>query len=210
VVKPTYLRPVPRDATDASEVARPDSLVGLVSRCQGGDEAAWAELYRRESPRVARFLRRFLGPDRETDDAIQQVFVELFTSLPRFRGDAQPTTWIFRVAANVALNRLRTERRRERRAAALLDWLLGTPTSAVGPRPDAEVEARQELRLLAAAVDALPTGQRLVWVLREVEELSTEEVAAALDLEPGTVRSRLHHAKRKVGKRLERDRKRVR
>jgi RNA polymerase sigma-70 factor (ECF subfamily) len=210
VVKPTYLRPVPRDATDEFDVARPDPLVGLVSRCQGGDEAAWAELYRQESPRVARFLRRFLGPHRETDDAIQQVFVELFTSLPRFRGDARPTTWIFRIAANVALNRLRSERRRDRRAAALLDWLLGAPGVTAGPGPDAEVAARQELRQLAAAVDVLPVGHRLVWLLREVEELSTEEVAAALELEPGTVRSRLHHARRKVMARLDKERKRVR
>lgn len=202
-MKLRILRPVPpEDARSAlADVVHVDPTQRLVHRCRTGDERAWAELYHQEAPRITRFLRRLLGPERESDDAVQQVFVELFTSLPRFRGDAKLTTWIYRIACNVAGKRLRSERRRLRRMAALFDWIDGDGADSSPPRPDRQVIARDELRRLASAVDELPVGQRLVWVLREVEDLSTEEVAAALDLSPGTVRSRLHHARKRVAKR---------
>lgn len=202
---PPHLRAVPPpDAGDAaaSAAAEGEALDRLIRRCQEGDEQAWAELYRQELPRVARFMQRLLGPDREADDAVQQVFVELFTSLPRFRGEAQPATWIYSIASHVAQNRLRTEWRRRRRAAALLELILDVPGTAAGPGPDRTAVAREELRQLGAAVDALPVRHRMVWMLRDIEGLTTDEVAAALGLEPGTVRSRLHHARRKVMARL--------
>lgn len=191
----------PGEAPSAPEAAAvpADLPARLIRRCQEGDEAAWAELYVQEGPRVARFLRRLLGPSRDTDDAVQQVFVELFTSLPRFRGDARLSTWLYRIACHVAGKKLRGERRRRRRLAALLDWLgVESGDAPTAPGPEDCVAAREELGRLADAVDALPVGLRLVWVLRMVEGLSSEEVAAALGLPVGTVRSRLHHARRRV------------
>ncbi len=97
-----------------AEVVPVDPVLRLVQRCRAGDPAAWTELYRQEGPRVARFLRRLLGPTRDTDDAVQQVFVELFASLARFRGEARLSTWLYSIASNVARKRLRGERYRKR------------------------------------------------------------------------------------------------
>lgn len=189
--------PEPRDG--GADVVPVDPALRLVQRCRRGDETAWRELYRREGPAVARFVRRLLGPGEAADDAIQQVFVELFRSLPQYRGEASLRTWLYRIAAHVASRRLRGERRRERYAAAFED----EPGGAVAAvSPERRVAAREELARIAEAVDRLPLKQRLVWVLCEVEELSMDEAAAALGVSGGTVRSRLHHARRKVAARL--------
>jgi RNA polymerase sigma-70 factor, ECF subfamily len=182
-----------------AEVVPVDPVLRLVRRCQAGEPAAWTELYRQEGPRVARFLRRLLGPSRDTDDIVQQVFVEVFAALPSFRGDARLSTWIYGIAANVARKKLRSERYRKRYLAALVDELASDAADERGGgAPDDCVAAREELDRLAAAVDALPVKLRLVWVLRVLEELPTEDVAAALDIPIGTVRSRLHLARRQV------------
>lgn len=176
----------------------------LIRRCRQGDELAWAWVYREHSPRVARFLRRMLGPDNAVDDLVQVVFVELFSTLDRFRGDAKLSTWLYGIARNVAGKHIRTESRHRRRVDALA-------ASQQEPRRVSSVhgaaEARAELEALESVLATLDDKHRAVWVMREVEELSTEEVAEALDLPPGTVRSRLFNARKKVLAGLERRRR---
>lgn len=162
----------------------------LLDRCRRGDEAAWAALYRAHAPRLVLFLRGVLGrPD--VEDLVQRVFLELLSSLERFRGEAAIATWLHRIAANVAQKEARSFWRRRRKLDA---WAaeLDAPCSA-----DAcdRVAARQELERLAAALERLDWRFRVVWVMRELEGLSVEEVAEALGERPATVRTRHHRAR---------------
>ncbi len=173
-----------------------------LERCRAGDEAAWADLYYANAPTVARFLQRMLGPCDDLDDLIQQVFVELFSSLDRFRGDAKLSTWLYRISAHVVSKRLRSARRHRRRLEAFArDGLHAIDPAQNTPRR--RVEARSQLRIVAAVVDCMDTRHRTVWVMRELEGLSTEDVAEALELRAGTVRSRLFKARKAVVAALE-------
>jgi|GEM_PF-253159 len=165
----------------------------LVRRCREGDERAWAELYRAHAPLVARFVGRMVGPSGPVDDLVQAVFVEVFRGLHRFRGDARLTTWLYGVAHRVTAKHIRSESRRRKRDGR---WSEERPTSAGSAEP--AVLAREALTVVRRAVLALPEPQRAVWVMRELEGLSTAEVAEALRVRLGTVRSRLFAARRAV------------
>jgi len=178
--------------------------IELVRRCARGDERAWEELYTAYAPIVARFLTRMLGPASYVDDLVQQVFVELFSGLKRFRGDAKLTTWLYGVAKNVALKHMRTEKRRRRRHDAWKDHLTVMSNGIIDGRRQAE--ARMLVGALDDAVQKLDPKHRAVWVMRELEGLSTEEVAEALGIRSGTVRSRLFKARNTVMDHLKRQR----
>lgn len=177
----------------------------LIERCKAGDEVAWGRLYAHFGPVVMRFVDRMLGQAAvragdgsaaDRDDVVQQVFVEVFVSLARFRGDAAFATWLYGIAARVVLHHLRTRRRARRRVDA---WTV--VVNAVGETAtdmEGQAEARADLRAVAAAADELAPDIRAVWVMRELEGLSTAEVAAALDTREGTVRSRLFTARREI------------
>lgn len=173
----------------------------LMGRCAKGDERAWEELYVAHAPIVARFLTRMMGPGSHVDDLVQVVFVELFSSVKRFRGDAKLTTWLYGIAKNVAHKHIRTETRHRRRKEAWKDHLQVMSNGIIDGRRQAE--ARMLVSALDDAVQTLDPKHRAVWVMRELEGLSTEEVAEALNIRAGTVRSRLFKARNTVMKRLE-------
>ena len=165
----------------------------LLDRCRAGDRSAWAEAYREHAPRVAVFLRRLLVPERDIEDLVQQVFATFFTTLPRYRGDGRLSTWLLGIAAHVATQRRRVEFRWWRRREAMAN----VPDEGASRDADpARTEwARRALRCLRETLDSLPLPQRTIWVLREWEGLDTLEVAHALGLPSGTVRSRLCRAR---------------
>lgn len=169
----------------------------LVERCRNGNEAAWAELYQTHAPTVTRFIARMLLPKDVVEDLVQQVFVEVFSSLKRFRGDSKVSTWLYRVAVFQIQRHLRSEWRlwRRKRAAADVCTVLGI-FSSDNPAMHAEMVA--QLRVLKSTLDSMNSKHRFVWVMRELQGLSTEEVAAVLDTKVGTVRSRLFEARRQV------------
>jgi RNA polymerase sigma-70 factor (ECF subfamily) len=159
----------------------------LVGRCVAGDEQAWRDLYRVHYPTAGAFLRKLGVRERELEDAAQEVFVQLFRSLPQFRGEAQLRTWLYRLCA--------TQARRARRfrgvADALRGWFGEAPalTTAQELPPDL---ARQRV---AAALDCLGDAERLVFVLYELEGLSGEEIAGIAACPVATVWRRLHYAR---------------
>lgn len=165
----------------------------LVRRCQAGDERAWGELYRAYAPLVARFVGRMVGPSEPVDDLVQAVFVQVFRSIRRYRGDARLTTWLYGIAHRVTAKHIRAESRRRRRDRR---WSEDQATRAGSPEP--VMLAREALAVVQRAVLALPEPQRAVWVMRELEGLSTSEVAEALGTRLGTVRSRLFAARQRV------------
>ena len=142
----------------------------LLSQARDGDTDAFAELVRIFERRVRSVLGRLLDDERDVEEAAQDTFVQAWRNLDRFRGDAQPFTWLYRIAVNEALQRTR-RRRVETRP------LEDAPEPAAD---DADHEARDELAFLAARVRALPPEARAPLVLRDVEGWSYEEVAATL------------------------------
>jgi len=167
----------------------------LLARCHAGDEEAWAVVFRLHAPRIALYLRATLGqPD--VDDLVQRVFLELVTSLPRFRKESSLSAWLHGIAHNLAHKEIRSTVRRRNHHTAY-QHLQGTVEGFERSAGD-RVEAREQLALVARALEELDLRFRSVWVMREVEGLSVEEVAAALGEQAATVRTRHHRAREKV------------
>ena len=161
----------------------------LVERCRKRDEAAVRVITRRYSRRLYRIARGILRNDTEAEDVVQEAYVRAFTSLDRFRGDATFGTWLTRIALNEAFSR-----RRKARPVEDAEEIMDTITS---PQPDPERQAyTEELRhVLEEAVDALPETYRAVFMLRDVEGLSTQETGDGLGLGEEAVKTRLHRAR---------------
>ena len=157
--------------------------VELVERAQAGDVEAYGELVRRYERRVALVLARLLDDTRDVEEATQDVFVQAWRHLDRFRGDAAAFTWLYRIAVNEALMR----RRRRRPELTELD-----ETTASPPVSD---EAGDLRTFLLLQLQALPFELRAPLVLRDHEGLSNGEVAEALGLTLAATKSRIHRAR---------------
>jgi RNA polymerase sigma-70 factor (ECF subfamily) len=160
----------------------------LVSRCCGGDRTAWRALYDRYSSSVFRFIGALGVPPDEREDAAQDVFMAVYRSLESFRGEAQLSTWIYRIAARHAGRMGRRRRVRE----LLGTLLLREPPPAPSPDP-AERAAR--LLMIDKLLARLSPKKRMVLVLFEIEGLPVNEIAKVVDCPENTVWSRLHHAR---------------
>lgn len=167
---------------------RPDAE--WVRLAQKGDRAAFGALVRRHQDRIYRHLLHLTGSREEALELAQEVFIKAWEALPAWRPDAQLHTWLYRIASNVALDVLR--RRKVVQFVALEDdW--DAPADA--PGPEAQLQAKQGMRALDAALARLAPEQREIILLREVEGLSYGELAASLDIDEGTVKSRLARAR---------------
>ncbi|MGD9906311.1 MAG: sigma-70 family RNA polymerase sigma factor [Vicinamibacterales bacterium] len=165
-----------------------------------GDDDAYEQVFRRYGGRMLATARRLLGNDEDARDAVQEAMLSAFRAVGRFEGGAQIGTWLHRIVVNAALMRMRSRRRKPE---ASIDELL-PDYQADGhrllvaehdPYPDQLVERDQLLGLLRACVHELPESYRQVYLLRDVEELSNEEVALAMGLTPNAVKIRLHRAR---------------
>ncbi|HTF36412.1 MAG TPA: sigma-70 family RNA polymerase sigma factor [Myxococcota bacterium] len=168
----------------------------LVARWRGGDLTAFEALVRRHENRVFRLLVRMLGSRSEAEDVAQETFLNLHRHGHRFRGDARFSTFVYRVAANAALNRRRSLGRshaRERSLATSEPGGIAAPLSPVDPEREAagaQVRSRVQEALLS-----LSPALRLPLVLYDIEGLGYAEVARVLELAEGTVKSRIHRAR---------------
>lgn len=172
------------------------ALDRLAERVRAGDRAALEELLRALLPRVRRWLTRLLGPRADVDDATQDLLVELARALPRFDGRAACATYCYRITLRVA------SRYYGRRRPISLE-LVAPPADTVDP--ESRVLRRELLTRLYAELDRLPADLRSAFVLCRVEGLAPAEAAAICDVSPGTLRVRLHRARRRVERALERD-----
>jgi RNA polymerase sigma-70 factor, ECF subfamily len=196
--------------TAAVAAVRLDTLDdrALVELARGGDGTAVRLIMQRHNRRLYRVARSVLGNDAEAEDVVQEAYVRAFTHLDGFRGDARLSTWLTRVALNEALGR-----RRKRRAFidlkdidALNDQgaarVIYLPTAHQQSDPEAAAARAEVRRQLEQAVDQLPNPFRVVFMLRDIEEMSVEETASHLGLRPETVKTRLHRARRLLRKSL--------
>ena len=174
----------------------------LVERAAGGDEAAFEALVRRYQHRVFRLACR-LTSDTEAPDIVQESFLHVLRHLSTFRGEAQFSTWLYRIVTNAGLMHRRA---RARRPAESLDEFLPRfdADGRLAETPEAlrtlscidELLDRQELLSDAkAALERLPELYREAFVLRDLEELPTADVAQVLGVQPATVRQRVHRAR---------------
>jgi RNA polymerase sigma-70 factor (ECF subfamily) len=177
-----------RPATSSTLATSPIPDDELVDRCRMGDTAAWRSLYDRYSPSVHRFISALGIPVEEREDAAQDVFVAVYRSLARFRGEAQLSTWIYRIAARHAVRLGRRRRVRE------FLCTLAVREPAPPPAPDPSERASQ-LHLLDRMLNKLNPKKRTVFVLFEIEGLRVDEIARVVGCPENTVWSRLHHAR---------------
>jgi RNA polymerase sigma-70 factor (ECF subfamily) len=160
----------------------------LVDRCRLGDTNAWRTLYERYSPSVHRFISALGIPPEEREDAAQDVFMAVYRSLARFRGEAQLSTWIYRIAARHAVRMGR--RRRVREFLSVL--AMREPPPPATPDPS---ERASHLHMLDRMLTRLNPKKRTVFVLFEIEGLKVDEIARVVGCPENTVWSRLHHAR---------------
>ena len=161
-----------------------DRDLELVERARAGDLDAFAELVRLYEHRVASVLHRLLDDRRDVEEATQDVFVQAWRNLRRFRGDAQLFTWLYRIAVNEALMR----RRRKRPEVQELDERLPAP-------PDPEPGLQD---LIVRELAALPFEYRAAVVLRDVEGLTNAEVAETLGVSVAAAKSRIHRGRMQI------------
>jgi len=163
-------------------------------RARAHDRAAFELLMRRHNQRIYRVVRTILRGTDEIEDVIQQAYLQAFTHLDQFGGNARWSTWVCRIAINEALGRIRQRGRFVSIDAASEEAMADF---SKGPNGDPErAAAGHELgRLVERAIDGLPDIYRSVLILREVEGMTTEETAAILDVETDVVKTRLHRAR---------------
>jgi RNA polymerase sigma-70 factor (ECF subfamily) len=180
----------------AGEVASADPDAELVDRWQAGDLSAFETLVTRHERRVFRLLYRMLGSREEAEDASQDAFLSLFRHGHRFRREARFSTFVYRVAANAALNRRRTLGRARTRSEEFKrhqeagDDLPSSPRSPGESAEGAEVQERVQAALLS-----LPEDLRVAIVLYDIEGQAYRDIAETLDIPEGTVKSRIHRAR---------------
>jgi RNA polymerase sigma-70 factor (ECF subfamily) len=186
-------------ASSAPSASPADTEAELLARLRAGDEGAYAQFVREQTPALLRVTSRLLRSDDEARDAVQDAFVSAFRALPRFRGESRLATWIYRIAINAALARLRARAGTDE--VSLDEWLPrfvedGHAAEPSEPWPTDAVTERREVReRVRAAIDRLPDAYRTVVLLRDIEELTTDEAAQALGISPGAVKVRLHRAR---------------
>ena len=173
----------------------------LVERAKSGDQSAFRAIMEKNNRRLYRVARAVMKDDTEAEDVVQETYLRAFSNLSTFRGELSLTTWLTRIALNEALGR----KRKQRATVTLASVETAQETSAqiiqfpaMSTETDPERSAAQHeiRRLLERAMDALPEPFRVVFVMRDVEEMSIEEAASQLGIRPETVKTRLHRARR--------------
>jgi RNA polymerase sigma-70 factor (ECF subfamily) len=175
----------------------------FIARLQARDERAFNELVSLYEGRVYRMVLRMLGRRDEAEDMAQEVFVQVFKAIGQFRGDAKLSTWVYRIAVNLCKNRSKYLSRRHEHAQDELEPVMEraplheTKSATFGDvaRPDHMVEGFQLESIVHECLSELEPDFREVLVLRDIEDLSYEEIADITGLADGTVKSRLHRAR---------------
>jgi len=180
----------------------------LVERAQAGDMEAFAELVRRYERRIYRMARQITQNDEDAEDVLQESFLKAFQHLDSFQGQSKFYTWVTRIAVNESLMKLR-KRKSDRTVS--LDENIETDEEPIvreiavwDDTPESKYSQEELRQILDKAIESLKPIFRTVFILRDVEELSTEETAEVLGLSIAAVKSRLLRARLQLGERLTR------
>ncbi len=177
----------------------------LVERVQQGDKAAFDLLVGKYQHKIVKLVGRYVRDQDEAQDVAQDAFIKAYRALPGFRGDSAFYTWLYRIAINTAKNQLASNKRR----AEDFDLDLQDPDQYEiqgrlrdGDTPEGLVLSEEIRETVNQAIEALPEDLRTAIVLREIEGMSYEEIAGAMECPVGTVRSRIFRAREAIDKRL--------
>lgn len=186
----------------ASNSSKPDDGEALLlTGVRAGDEKACEELVRRYGGRMLAVARRFFDEEQDAADSVQEAFLSAFKSIHGFAGNSRLGTWLHRIVVNACLMRRRSERRR---ATVSIDELQptfddsGHHAGRISPwraAPDQLAQAAELRERVRACIDRLPDRYRLVILLRDIEELDTQETAKRLGIDANAVKVRLHRAR---------------
>ena len=187
-------------------MSEPYSDAELVARLKAGDQAAYAQLVEEHAGRIYRLALRMMGNEADAEDVLQETFLNAFRSIDRFEERSSLSTWLYRIASNAALMRLR----RKEPEQISVDEPLERDDGDLVPRqffdfcclPEEDLLRDEAVAEMNRAVEELPPTLRSVFILRDIEGLSTEETANALGLSVSAVKSRLMRARLKLRERL--------
>ena len=181
----------------------------LLSRIAAGDERAFEALFERHGEAVRRHLQRMLRARGAADDVLQEVLLRVWTRAGQWHGQGAAAGWIFRIATNLALNHLRSERRRRTLPQPPVrldeddeDLTPGWMMDAAALGPDAVLELAEQRDLVRRHIADLPEEKREAIRLVYQEEMDIAEAAEAMGVPPGTVKSRLHYARKDLARTL--------
>jgi RNA polymerase sigma-70 factor (ECF subfamily) len=190
-----------------STVAREDEHL-LVAAAKKGDVAAFEELVSRYERKIFRLTMNITGNREDAEDAMQDAFLKSYSHLKTFQGDSRFYTWLVRIAVNEALMRLRKRRPNQ---VSLDEPVAGKDEDLVpreiqdwGPGPEQRFAQTEMREILSSVIEQIEPEYRMVFVLRDIEELSTEDTASALGLSVPAVKSRLLRARLKLREKLNR------
>jgi RNA polymerase sigma-70 factor (ECF subfamily) len=197
-----------RSPTSPPDQAPETAESQLLLRLRSGEEAAYADFVRNHMPRFLAVARRLLGNDEDARDAVQDAFLSALKGLGSFSEGSRLSTWLHRIVVNVCLMKIRSRKsKKETSIEHLLPTFLpdGHSREPAAPwnLPSEEQERRETRVLVRAMIDHLPEGYRTVLLLRDIEELSGEEVARSMDMTEGAVKVRLHRARQALRKLLD-------
>ncbi len=182
----------------------------LLRRLRDRDEHAFRELLEGYRDRVFNITYRMLGNRAEAEDVAQEVFITVFKTIDQFREESKFSTWLYRVAVNHCKNRIKYLARRHDRDRDELDENSQAANGSIAsvsprtPQPDRALEGVQMEVILQKAIEGLDDDHRIVVVLRDIEDMSIEEICEITGLPDGTVKSRLHRARLALRKKLQR------
>jgi len=175
----------------------------LVKRFQNGDERAYIELVKRYKDRLLNFVYRYLNSYEQSEDVVQDTLMKLYTSAHMYREIAKFSTWIFTIAANLAKSELRRLKRRRVVSIHTMgfdDKEYEIPSDSYNPAR--ETESNYGEKQIQQAIDTLPDQFKTVIILREVQQLSYEEISRILGISIGTVKSRINRGRLRLQKML--------
>jgi RNA polymerase sigma-70 factor (ECF subfamily) len=183
--------------------ASPDAIEMLIQRCLNGDQAAWDAIVRQYWRKVFNVAYKFVGRHDQAEDLAQDIFLKIFKSLDTFDRRANFQTWLISVSRNLCIDHYRSVRKERETIDRDVDANQLTPVShEVGPM--AALEQRDRVSLLRQALSALPETLRTAVLLRDIQELSYQEIAERLDLPEGTVKSRINRGRTELARQIRR------
>ncbi len=183
----------------------PETEQSLIQRAQHGDMKAAEVLFRRYHPPIFQLVHRMLRGAAETEDLVQEVFLKAFRAIAGFKGNSSFKTWLYQIATNTCLNYLAKAERRYQHDSLETpvggedsDMTLGDRLASTSATPEEAASASEVYQRVEEAVGKLSPDFRSVLVLRDIQDLSYEEVAETLGINLGTVKSRLARARKQV------------
>jgi RNA polymerase sigma-70 factor, ECF subfamily len=177
---------------------QPTDDIGLIELFKDGNRSAFEELVHKHQDRIYNLCRYMLQDTQDAQDAAQDVFLKAYRSLKAFKPDSSLYTWLYRIAVNTCLDYKRKSRPERLEDASLVDDLAATE-----PSPEQRYRSKEISEAIALALQELPEKLRAAIVLKEIEELSYEEIAAVLDTSLGTVKSRISRAREELRRLLQ-------